>query len=156
MNLFEEEIVAFFSILNSNKVKFILVGGLAVNYHGFSRSTGDIDLWIEDSEANRKLLVNALLEYKVEGAEAFLSYPLIAGYAEVILENGIYIDLMADLQFFKQENFIECYDMSNIFSLKENVNLKVLHINKLIQEKESSQRAKDVEDAKQLTKLNRK
>ncbi|MEX2336256.1 MAG: hypothetical protein WD555_03190 [Fulvivirga sp.] len=31
--------------LNINEVEFILIGGLAVGYHGYSRYTGDMDLW---------------------------------------------------------------------------------------------------------------
>ena len=78
MDIFEEEITSFFQLLNKHSVKYILVGGFAVNYHGFSRATGDVDLWLEDSEVNRKKLVAALKENNVEGGEAFLTYPFIA------------------------------------------------------------------------------
>lgn len=156
MDIYEEDILEFFHVLNKHSVKFILVGGLAVNYHGFSRSTGDVDLWIDESKENRKKLVSALKEKNIEGCEAFLTYPLLAGFAEILLDNGVYIDLMSDLQFFKQNRFEECYQLSDKFKINESIELTVLHVNTLIEEKEKSSRIKDKEDAEQLKKMHRK
>jgi len=155
MDLFEENIIKFFHLLNKHSVRYILVGGLAVNYHGFSRSTGDVDLWLDESPENRQCFVNALKEVPIEGCEAFLDYPFIAGYAEILIGNGVYIDLMGNLQHFSQSQFNECYVMSDKFRLADEVEITVLHINKLIEEKEGSDRPKDKEDAEELKKLYR-
>ncbi len=154
MDFFDKDIIRFFECLNSCDVEYILVGGLAVNYHGFSRSTGDIDIWLNDEKDNRLNLINALDKYGIEGAEVFHELPFIAGYSELLLDNGIYIDLMSDLQFFKRENFKTAYVDANLFSLND-ITIKVLHINALIQEKEKSGRAKDQMDAIELKKLYR-
>ncbi len=45
MDIFEEEITSFFQLLNKHSVKYILVGGFAVNYHGFSRRTRKNRTW---------------------------------------------------------------------------------------------------------------
>jgi hypothetical protein len=156
MDVYEEEIIDFFKLLNKYSVRYILVGGLAVNYHGFSRTTGDVDLWMDDSLENRKKFVEALQAKNIEGCEAFLTYPFIAGYAEILLNNGIYIDLMSDLHFLKQNNFEECYNLSDKFNISESTEITVLHINKLIEEKEKLNRAKDKEDIEQLKKLHKK
>ncbi|MES2591691.1 MAG: hypothetical protein V4608_07390 [Bacteroidota bacterium] len=156
MDIFEEDILEFFHLLNKHSVKYILVGGLAVNYHGFSRSTGDVDLWVDESTENRIKLVNALKEKNIEGCEAFLTYPLLAGFAEIMLDNGVYIDLMSDLQFFKQNRFEECYQLCNKYRINEDVELSVLHVNSLIEEKEKSSRIKDKDDAEQLKKMHQK
>ncbi len=156
MNLFEEEIENFLIMLSKHEVRYLLVGGLAVNFHGYSRTTGDVDLWLDESQENRIKLVNALKEYNIEGAEAFLSHPLIAGYSELLLDNGIYVDFMSDLQFFKQNNFNECYEIADFFKINDTINVPVLHVNKLISEKQQSSRPKDKDDAEQLIKLHRK
>lgn len=148
----EEEGIRLFKLFNKHSVRFILVGGLAVNYHGFSRSTGDIDIWLDESRENRERLVRSLEELGVKGAETFLTYPLKAGISEVLLKNSIYLDLMDELQFFKQENFNECYMSAEIFTV-ENIPVKVLHINKLIEEKKRSSRLKDQLDAQELQKI---
>ena len=156
MNLFEEEIEHFLIVLSKHEVRYLLVGGLAVNFHGYSRTTGDVDLWLDESQENRIKLVNSLKEYNIEGAEAFLSHPLIAGYSELLLDNGIYVDFMSDLQFFKQNNFNECYEIADFFKINETTKVPVLHVNKLISEKQQSSRPKDKDDAEQLIKLHRK
>lgn len=155
MDLFEDEIILFFKHLTQQQVSFILVGGLAVNYHGFNRATGDIDIWINDSKENRTKFIAALKNYGIEGAEVYNELPFIAGYSELMLDNGMRIDLMSDMQFFKQDNYNECYGLANVFNLTEEVEIKVLHINTLISEKEQSKRLKDTVDAEALKKLYR-
>ena len=41
-------------------VRYITIGGYAVNYYGFNRSTGDIDILIEDTFAglNARVMYN--------------------------------------------------------------------------------------------------
>ncbi|MFY8185738.1 MAG: hypothetical protein ACOVLD_06705 [Bacteroidia bacterium] len=156
MNLFEEEIERFLLLLRKHNVHFLLVGGLAVNFHGYSRTTGDVDLWLDETESNRIKLVAALKEYDIEGADVFLKHPLIAGFSELLLDNGIYVDFMSDLQFLKQEQFNECFVLAEYYNINENEKIPVLHINKLIEEKKKSSRPKDIDDAEHLIKLVRK
>jgi hypothetical protein len=33
-------------LLNSNQVEYLVIGGYAINYYGFPRATGDLDIWI--------------------------------------------------------------------------------------------------------------
>ena len=150
MNLFEEGSLEFVKGLSRAGVRYIIVGGLAVNYHGYGRATGDIDIWLEDSFENRGKIVAALTDYGIDDAEIFMTMPFGAGYTEILLDNGIYVDLMARLQFFTQANFEECYNMGIDWQPEENIHVKVLNINQLIQEKEKSLRPKDNEDAAQL------
>ena len=155
MDLFEDEIILFFKHLTQQQVSFILVGGLAVNYYGFNRATGDIDIWINDSKENRDNFVNSLNNYGIVGSEIYYDLPFIAGYSEIMLDNGMRIDLMSDLQFFKKENYNDCHKLANTFNLTDDVEIKILHINTLISEKEQSKRLKDNLDADALKKLYR-
>jgi hypothetical protein len=49
--------------LNSHDVRYLVVGGYAVAYHGHPRTTGDIDIWIERSAENAQRVVNALRDF---------------------------------------------------------------------------------------------
>lgn len=153
MNLFDEEIELLLEIFCEKEVRFILVGGLAVNFYGHNRTTGDVDLWLDDSPENRKKLVVALEEFGVDGAKILLKNPLLAGFSEILIRSGIYLDLMADLQYFKQKKFNECYKLAQDFKLNDKTKIKILHIQNLIEEKEKSKRAKDIEDVRQLKKI---
>lgn len=50
-------------LLNAHEVKYLVVGGYAVAYHGYPRTTGDIDIWVEQSGENATNLVRALKEF---------------------------------------------------------------------------------------------
>lgn len=156
MDFQDDDIIAFFGALNRHNVHYILVGGFAVSVHGYKRGTDDVDIWMRDTELNRKNFVSALKSIGIEGAELFTSLPFIAGYSEVILESGVKVDLMSDLQFFKQISFDECFSMAINAPLKDGTNVKVLHINTLISEKEQSKRPKDNLDAEELKKFYRR
>jgi hypothetical protein len=43
VDAFDEEILNFWRALHENNVQYILVGGYAINLHGYQRFTGDLD-----------------------------------------------------------------------------------------------------------------
>jgi len=49
-----------FSELNKAKVKYLVVGGVAVNLHGFPRFTGDLDILLLLEEKNLKKIDKAM------------------------------------------------------------------------------------------------
>ena len=53
----------FIKLLNGHKVKYLVVGGYAVNFHGYPRYTRDIDFWLWLSDTNLKNLINALEDF---------------------------------------------------------------------------------------------
>jgi hypothetical protein len=50
-------------LLNSRRVKYLLIAGYAVAYHGYSRATADMDLWIAIDPENARNLVEVLSEF---------------------------------------------------------------------------------------------
>ena len=53
----------FLKLLNEYHVKYLLVGGYAVAYHGYVRATAHLDIWIEQSEQNAAALVDCLTAF---------------------------------------------------------------------------------------------
>ena len=51
---------AFIESLNSNGVEYVVVGAVALAYHGFPRYTGDLDVLVRNSTDNSKRLELAL------------------------------------------------------------------------------------------------
>ena len=51
-NIFNSDFRDFIAALNNNQVRYILVGGYSVILHGYSRTTGDMDLWVERTKEN--------------------------------------------------------------------------------------------------------
>lgn len=50
-------------LLNSKKIKYLVIGGYAVALYGYPRATGDMDIWIAISKDNAKKTVEALKEF---------------------------------------------------------------------------------------------
>lgn len=53
----------FLKLLNRKRVKYLLIGGYAVGYHGFPRATADMDVWIAVEPANAGRVVEVLREF---------------------------------------------------------------------------------------------
>ncbi len=43
----------------------MLIGGYAVIFHGYERSTSDMDIWLEPTEENKTAFISAFKEIKV-------------------------------------------------------------------------------------------
>jgi hypothetical protein len=52
-----------FAALNAAEVRYLLVGGYAVAYHGRPRYTKDLDVWVEASADNAPRVLAALREF---------------------------------------------------------------------------------------------
>ncbi len=57
---FAEEIQDFLRAAQEHDLRLLMVGGGAVNFHGYQRHSADIDFWIEASGANFDRLLSAL------------------------------------------------------------------------------------------------
>ena len=53
----------FLRLLSSHGVEYLLVGGYAVGLHGYPRTTGDMDVWVNPAPENASKLVNALVDF---------------------------------------------------------------------------------------------
>jgi hypothetical protein len=148
VNIFNEDFREFISTLNDNDVRYILVGGYSVILHGYSRTTGDLDIWVDRSAENYSKLLQAFHQFRMPvfdmTKENFLHHPdwdvFTFGTPPVA------IDLMVTI---KGLDFEKCYVNSIIF---EDGDLKIRTIQKsdLIQAKKSAGRAKDLNDLENI------
>ena len=53
----------FIQSLNDNQVRYLVVGGYAVAFHGHPRYTKDIDIWVEMEPENAARLIKALDQF---------------------------------------------------------------------------------------------
>ena len=58
-NIFNQDFRDFLAALRRYEVRYVLVGGYSVILHGYSRTTGDLDIWVEKTPANYEKLVRA-------------------------------------------------------------------------------------------------
>ncbi len=152
MDILDEEILALWKLLNEQDVKYIMVGGFAANLHGFSRTTEDLDLWIEDTKENRKRFREALKQLDIGDFSALETTDLIPGWSAISLNSGIELDVMTSLAGFPAEKFEECYNMASVAEI-HSITVRFMHLNHLIEAKKRSGRPKDLIDVIELEKI---
>jgi hypothetical protein len=152
VDLLDDEILNLWRLLNKHQTLYIMVGGFATNLHGFQRTTADIDLWIKNTPENRKSLRNTLKDLDVGDFESIETTEFVAGWSTISLNSGFELDIMTSLKGLDQIMFDECYEIAPT-AIIENIPIKFLHINQLIDAKKASGRAKDLIDINELEKI---
>jgi len=145
MDIDADEVMQFFGALHRFGVQYLVVGGFAVNRYGYKRTTGDIDIYLKDSAANRRKLIDALDSLGYGRFEELMTAPIMAGYCEVMLDNGIYADLMTEIPGLHQEHFDDYLAKATIDSIGEYV-IYYINYHHLIQNKAATGRTKDKQD----------
>jgi hypothetical protein len=88
------DLVEICRMLNTRQANYIVIGGMAINIHGFTRNTEDIDLLIETTPANEAKVLEVLCLLP-EGAAKELRPGEIADHVVVRICDDITVDLMA-------------------------------------------------------------
>ena len=155
MDIYNQEFLRLISCLEAFGVKYLIIGGFAVNKYGFKRSTGDIDFFIKDDKDNRKSLIDALGAAGYGRFEELMEASIIAGYCEIIMDNGLYADLMTEVPGLAGANFEEYYKNASVEMLGD-IPVRFIHYIDLLQSKKAAGRNKDLIDIDELEKINRK
>jgi len=135
-------------IFNEQKVRYLVVGAYAMATFGYSRSTYDIDLWIDKDEKNIEKVLLSLDEFGV---------PFEIEKDDLKKDNSIIqigiapirIDIITDID---GVDFNEAYKRRVEHDFGE-LKATVLNIDDILKNKIASNRAKDKIDVIELKKL---
>ncbi len=61
MRVLNDEFLQFLKCAQTSGLRYLLIGGYAVNYHGYNRNTDDMDLWLAPTNENRDAFIKTLL-----------------------------------------------------------------------------------------------
>ncbi len=147
--IFDTLFLEFLDLLNKHHVKYVLIGGYAVILNGVNRTTGDMDVFIEKTKENAEKVLRAIDEFGL-GSIGFTVDDLMEEDQIVQMGRVPYrIDIMNSIP---GVTFYEAYNESKIYE-EEGIEIRCIHINQLITNKESVGRHKDLADAKALKKI---
>ncbi|MBU2444407.1 MAG: nucleotidyltransferase [Bacteroidetes bacterium] len=139
----------FIQSLNDNKVKYLVVGGYAVAFHGYPRYTKDLDIWIWINESNIQKLLKAITDFGFEDlnlkAEDFLD-------RESVVQLGYppnRIDLIGELI---GVDFETCYENMVKITI-DNVEMNFIDLENLVKNKKALGRHQDLADLENLQQL---
>lgn len=88
-----EDVLTLCRSLNAHSARYIVVGGIAVIQHGFTRATEDIDLLIEGSPENQRR-VRAAMEILPDKAIREMKDGDLESYIVVRVADEVLVDLM--------------------------------------------------------------
>lgn len=149
---FSKDVREFLKLLAAHKVKYIIVGGEAVIYHGYARLTGDVDFFFEPSKQNARKLYEALKQFwagEIPGIRTFEELMEIG----LILQFGVppnRIDLINQISGVTFRDAWENKTIDRIESAGEEIPIYFIGLEELIKNKKAIGRPKDMEDLKYL------
>lgn len=142
----------FIQSLNANGVKYLVVGGFAVAYHGYPRYTKDIDFWIWASPENAPRMLEAIRDFGFGTLGLTKEDFLNSANIVQIGQEPNRIDLILDLEGL---DFEECFQQ-RIEAIFEGVTIHFIDLHNLIKSKQAAGRRKDLADVEELEKQKRK
>ena len=150
-NIFNDDFRDFINELNIAEVKYILVGGFAVILNGYSRSTGDMDIWVDRTSENYKKIKLAFHNFEMPvfdmTEDNFLNHPIWDVFTFGVPPCAI--DVMVNM---KGLAFNDCYETAVNFE-DEGIFIRTLFLDQLIQAKTAAARPKDFDDIENLKRL---
>ncbi|WP_448697580.1 hypothetical protein ACFGVR_12800 [Mucilaginibacter sp. AW1-3] len=152
MDIFDEEILKFWKALKDHDVQYIMVGGYAINLHGYQRFTGDLDIWLKDTLPNRQQLRKAFVSCGMGDYPMIEHMQFVPGWTDFHLNNSLVLDILTEMKGLEKYSFDECLQMASIADI-EGVSIPFLHINQLIENKQVVNRPKDQIDVLALQQI---
>jgi predicted nucleotidyltransferase len=151
MKFLHPEFVKVLKALLSSQVEFLLIGGYAVNYHGYGRPTGDLDIWLRPDNGNKMKCINAFreLQYDKDSISDFEKLDFEKTQVFFIGEEPLRIDFLTQVNLLKFEDAWEKKNMLSIAGLS----IPVVDYDHLVLTKITTGRTQDKLDLEELQKI---
>ncbi len=148
------QIIDIWKYLAENKVKYLTIGGFAVNIYGYGRNTGDIDIFIEDSAENRENLRLALKQAGIGDFINISTMQFIPGWTDITLNFNLRLDIMTSVKGLENNTFEQLLEKAYITEISD-IPVYFLDYENLIIAKKAANRPKDLLDIEELEKINK-
>jgi len=152
MKIFNDYTHQLLKHLNENQVQYLIVGGYAVNFHGYRRTTGDIDLWIKpDNGSNKDSIIQSFRNLQVD--ESTLENLKDLDFTKPVVfmdgEEPFKIDFMT---YISGVNFEEAWKQKTVAEF-EGLAIPFVDLNHLLISKITSNRPQDKMDVEKLQQI---
>jgi len=136
----------FLKLLNSAEVRYLVLGGYAVNYYGYHRTTGDLDIWIAVDEENARRVSTVMQQFGFSAQSVPPDQFLERGKVFRMGRPPVRIELLTDPS---GVDFEACYSRRIIGEL-DGVPVSLIALPDLKVNKRASNRSKDLVDLENL------
>ncbi len=136
----------FLRSLDEHDVRYLLIGGYAVGFHGYPRTTADIDVWVEMTTDNATRMVAAIRSFGFNPPELTID---VFMKPEQIVRLGVPPFRIEILTTISGVEFAECYPTRQTVAI-DGVEITVIDLANLKINKRASGRTKDLADLENL------
>ncbi|MGA0558418.1 hypothetical protein ACO2Q8_17285 [Larkinella sp. VNQ87] len=143
MDLENEDFRLFVEYAERCQLKYMVIGGFAMYLNGISRTTEDVDVWMEPTHENGQRLICTLLGMGYEEEE--LSHVKTLDFTQIqVFGLNNYIDVLTVVH--RKFNFGDCYSRALAFRNPHGHTIHFLHLNDLRETKVLARRPQDLRD----------
>ncbi len=131
MDVGTAEFMRFAKLAHERGLDYMVIGGLALNFHGILRNTVECDIWLNPSEANFRVLADMLLDmgYDPEHIKKMTNLPIneamvfgIEGPIDILTQVRHLFDFKESraraLEYFSNETLIPVLALTDVRELK--------------------------------------
>jgi len=156
MDILHPEFVLFLRCAQINKLRYLLIGGYAVNFYGYNRNTHDLDIWIAPTNENRQAFIDTLLCMKYSENEVAPLYneDFSVPFKADIGSPAADIDILTFVH--QSISFDEAEKEKVVFELEPGLIMRFVPYNFLKDMKLRSGRDKDLWDIARLEEIRNK
>jgi hypothetical protein len=137
----------FIALLNEAKVKYLVIGGYAVAWHGHPRFTGDVDFFVERSPENAKALAAVMEQFgmgSLDLSEADFTEP------NINIQLGRPPQRIDILTFADGVDFAEAWE-SKVVADWDGLSVNLISLKHLLENKRTTGRPQDLADIDKLS-----
>ncbi len=136
----------FLKLLNKNNVKYLVVGGYALAFHGHPRYTKDIDIWVLVNPENAENIIKTLSDFGFSALELKKDDFLNPGYIIQLGYPPHRIDILTSVTGL---NFEDCY-LTKIEVDIDGLNVSFIDLENFKKNKKAVGRFQDLADLENL------
>ncbi|MBI4025865.1 MAG: nucleotidyltransferase [Verrucomicrobia bacterium] len=137
----------FLKLLNVQGIRYVVIGGYAVAFHGYVRYTGDLDILVELSIANAERLARVVREFGFDLPEVTTELFLRKGKIVRLGREPMRLEILNDID---GVSFEECYKNRKEVEM-EDLKIPFIDLPQLLKNKQASGRQKDLADLEALS-----
>jgi hypothetical protein len=153
MDIEHSEFLLFLKCAEQNELRYMCIGGYAVNYHGFHRVTEDMDIWIAPTTLNKDCFLKTLhcMGYTESETDYIKNEDFTTYFMCTLGTRPHVIDVLSIVH--KAISFDEAEKKMIIYKTDNGMNMKLVPYDFLKDIKLRSSRPKDLWDIARLEEL---
>jgi hypothetical protein len=153
MDILNDEFLLFLQCAGKNNLRYLLIGGYAVNYYGYNRHTADMDIWLAPDNQNRDAFIQTLLcmNYSSQETAPLKDEDFSLPFVGSIGSGDAIVDVLTFVH--KSISFDEAEKSKEIFEIQPGIFLSIVPYDFLKEMKLRSHREKDMFDIARLEEI---